>query len=127
MASIKCQVNLLSNKGRKVDVELIKEKSDKLLWKVIKSSGGNLRLYENEGYWEISSGEILSLWYETKGQERKRNPNIKTLVTLVAFNIKQDFFDDIVNNGATIETEFASLYNDNPSEKEVLCKLGRMN
>ncbi len=121
MASVRCTVTLLKGKNRKVDIELSKEKDGKLLWNLIKSSGGNLSLPASKGVWEISSGEILSLW------EHNSQRKVKALIMLIVFDIKQDFLDDIVNNGATIVSENAGLYNDNPSEKEVSCKLARMN
>jgi hypothetical protein len=126
MASIRCTVTLVSDTSRKVDIEIIKEKNSRLLWKEIKSSGGNLHLATPKGTWETNYGDVLTLWYETGGTERKRYPNFKALVTLVLFDVKKDFFDDVINNGKTIETENAGLYNDNPSETEVTCKLARM-
>jgi hypothetical protein len=127
MASIRCTVSMANDKRRKVEIEMIREKDGKLRWRELKSAGGNLHLYSSKGSWEISSGEILSLWYEPEGKERGKYSGLNSLITLIAFSIKQDFFDDIINRGSIVESEFASLYNHNPSEKEVLCKLARMN
>ena len=120
MASVRCTVTLLSNKSRKVDIELRKEKNDKLTWKLIKSSGGSLSLLIPEGVWETNYGDILSLW------DHNAKRKVQDLVMLVVFDIKQDFFDDIINNGKTIVSENAGFYNDNPSEKDVSVKLARM-
>lgn len=121
MSSVRCTVTLLSDKSRKVDVELRKEKDGKLTWKLIKSSGGSLSLLISEGTWETNYGDVLSLWdYNSK---RK----VQNLVMLVVFDIKQDFLDDIINNGTIIVSENAGFYNDNPSEKDVSVKLARMN
>ena len=113
MSSVRCTVTLLSNKSRKVEIELRKEKCEKLTWKVIKSSGGSLSLLIPEGFWETNYGDVLSLWdTNTKRKHQK-------LVVLVVFDIKQDFLDDIINNGTTIVSENAGFYNDNPSETDV--------
>lgn len=51
---------------------------------------------------------------------------VQNLVMLVVFDIKQNFFDEIVNSGKIMASENAGLYNDNPSEKDVSVKLARM-
>jgi hypothetical protein len=120
MLSVRCSVTLLKDKKRKVEIEIRKEKDGKLLWNLIKSSGGNLSLPAPKGTWETNYGDVLSLW------EINPKRKVQNLVMLVVFDIKQDFFDDIFNNGKTIASEHAGLYNDNPSENEVSVKLARM-
>lgn len=120
MASVRCTVSLLANKNRKVDIELRKEKDKKLSWQLIKSAGGNLSLPVSKGTGEVIA-ETLSLWEHNSARK------IKDLVMLVVFNIKPNFMDDIINNGTTIETDEAGLYNDNPSEKDVAVRLARLN
>ncbi len=121
MLSVRCSVTLLKDKKRKVDIELRKEKDGKMLWKEIKSSGGNMALSAPNGTWETNYGDVLSLW------DFNAKRKVQNLVMLIVFDIKQDFFDDIINNGKIITSENAGFYNDNPSEKEVSVKLARMN
>lgn len=120
MLSVRCSVTSLKDKKRKVEIEIRKEKDGKLVWNSIKSSGGSLSLPSPKGTWETSYGDVLSLW------ELNPKRKVQNLVMLVVFDIKQDFFDDIINNGKTITSENADLYNDNPSENEVSVKLARM-
>lgn len=61
MSSIRCRVTLLSNKNRKVDIEIHKEKDGKRLWNLIKSAGGNLPLPTPNGNWETNHGAVLLL------------------------------------------------------------------
>ena len=127
MPSIRCSVTLLSDKSHTVDIEVRKEKKD-FLWKVITASGGSLRLSANDGTWEVFGDNMLIFWYETTGKERKKLvPGYTKLPTLVIHLENDAFFDNIINNGKTIEDNEASLYNDNPSEKKVSGKLARMN
>lgn len=121
MASVRCTVTLLKDKNRKVDIQISKEKGGKRLWNLIKSSGGNLSLPAPAGAWETNHGDVLSLW------EHNARRKHKNLVMLVVWNIKPDFLDEIVNYGATIVSDEAGLYNDNPSETNVSVKLARMN
>jgi hypothetical protein len=127
MASVRCTVSLLSDKNRKVDIEISKGKDNQPLWKIIKSSGGSLRLSADDGTWEVFAN-LLLFWYETTGAERKKMvPGYTKLPTLAIRAMKDDFMDDIVNNGNVIDTDEATLYNANPSEEKVSCKLARMN
>lgn len=121
MAGIRCTVTLLKDKNRKVDIQISKEKDGKREWNLIKSSGGNISLIASKGTWETNHGEILALW------DHNSKRKVKDLVMLIIWNIKQDLFDDIINNGKTIVSEEATLYNDNPAERDVSCKLARMN
>lgn len=121
MLSVRCTATLLKEKKRKVEIELRKEKDGKLLWNSVKSSSGGLALSAPKGTWETNYGDVLSLW------ELNPKRKVQNLVALVVFDIKQDFFDDIINNGTTITSNNAGLYNDNPSEQEVSVKLARMN
>ncbi len=120
MLSVRCSITLLNDKKRKVEIELRKEKGGKLLWSLIKSAGGNMSLPAPTGTWETNYGDILSLW-DFNAKRKMQN-----LVMLVVFDVKQDFFEEIVNNGKTLVSENAGLYNDNPSEKDVSVKLARM-
>ena len=112
MPSVRCSVSLLNDKSRTVDIEIKKEKGGELLWQVLKSAGGSLRLAALNGTWETNFGDILSLW------EQNAKRKVQNLVTLVVFDIKQDFYEDIIGNGKAIVSENAGLYNDNPSEKD---------
>ncbi len=120
MPRVRCMVKLLSDKKRKVEIEIHKEKDGKGLWSLIKSVGGNLYLPATTGTWETSAGDVLSLW------ENNPRRNHQDLVMLVVWNIKRDFWDDIINHGKTFVSTEAGLYNDNPAETEVVCELARM-
>ena len=120
MPRVRCTVKLLSDKKRKVDIEIHKEKNGQRLWSLIKSAGGNLYLPATTGVWETSAGDVLSLW------EHNAQRTHKDLVMLVMWNIKQDFIDQIINYGKTFVSTEAGLYNDNPAETEVVCELARM-
>ncbi len=121
MASVRCTVTLLKDRNRKVDIQINKEKDGTRRWSLIKSSGGSLSLPALKGGWETIHGDVLSL--SEHNSQRKH----KDLVMLVVWNVKPDFLDDIVNNGSTIVSDEAGLYNDNPSETDVSVKLARMN
>lgn len=121
MLSVRCTVTLIEDTKRKVEIELRKDKDGKMEWYPIKSSGGSLALSALKGTWETNYGDILSLW------ELNPKRKVQNLIMLIVFDIKQDFFEDIINNGKTITSENAGLYNDNPSQKDVTVKLTRMN
>lgn len=121
MARVRCTVTLLEDKNRKVDIQISKDKDGKREWNLIKSSGGNIPLTSSKGTWETNYGDVLSLW------ERDSKRKAQDLVMLIVWNITQDFLDHIINNGTTIVSEQATLYNDNPAERDVSCKLARMN
>jgi hypothetical protein len=120
MSGVRCTIKLLSEKKRKVEIEIHKEKNGQRLWSLIKPASGNLSLPATTGTWETSNGDVLSFW------ENNLSRKHQDLVMLVVFNIKRDFWDDIVNNGKTFVSTEAGLYNDNPTETEVLCELRRM-
>lgn len=122
MPRVRCTVKLLSDKNRKVDIEIHKEKDGKRLWSLIKSAGGNLRLPNTTGTWETSNGDILSLFEFNPGRNRRH----QNLVMLLVWNIKRDFVDDVINNGKAFVSTEAGLYNDNPAETEVVCEFRRM-
>lgn len=119
MPGVRCTIKLLSEKKRKVDVEIHKEKNGKRLWSLIKPTG-NLSLPATTGTWETSNGDVLSLW------ENNLSRKHQDLVMLVVFNIKRDFVDEIINNGKAFVSTEAGLYNDNPAETEVVCEFKRM-
>lgn len=120
MISVRCTVTLLSDKNRKVDIQLWKAGPDSFLWKVIESSGGNLRLPASYGTWfNTDWSNILTLFHMSV------NPKMQAGLTLVAYNVKFDFLNDIAS-GKSIVTEDAELYNGNATEQKVSCKLERM-
>jgi hypothetical protein len=120
MPGVRCAIKLLSDKTRKVDIEIHKEKNGQRLWSLIKSVSGILSLPATTGTWETSRGDILAL--------SEHNPRRKhqDLVMLIVWNVKQDFVDQIINNGKTFVSTEAGLYNDNPAETEVVCAFMRM-
>ncbi len=120
MASVRCTVTLLADKNRKVDIEIRKEKDGNRLWNLIKAAGGNLSLPTTTGAWEIIPGDTLSLW------EHNSKRKVQDQVMLVVFDIKKEFMDNIISDGKTIVANDAGLYNGNPSEVDVSCKLARM-
>ncbi len=93
MPRVRCTVKLLSDKKRKVDIEIHKAKDGKGLWSLIKSAGGNLYLQAAAGTWETSAGDVLSLWEHDPSRKRQ------DLVLLLVWNIKRDFWDEIINQG----------------------------
>lgn len=129
MTTVKCTATLISDKTKYIDIEIGKD-GKTFYWNVLKSGGGSLRLSATGGSWDMT-GDMLSLWYEMKGEElkkyQKKYTSMKSLITLIMFDVKASFYEDIVKNGKTYTAENAGLYNDNPSQKEVSCKLSRMN
>ncbi|MGI8787374.1 MAG: hypothetical protein ACR2HG_06400 [Pyrinomonadaceae bacterium] len=124
MFSVRCTVTLLKDKNRKVDIEIFKDPKGNQLWKVIRAAGGSLRLSALEGDWDVNGGEMLSLWYKPTNNE-KTTPFGS--ITLFVEDVKQNFLQDIIGNGTSFVAENASLFNDNPSEKDVTCSFSRMN
>jgi hypothetical protein len=120
MSSVRCTVTLLADKNRKVDIEIRKENNGSQLWKLIKAAGGNLSLPKTTGVWEVIPGDTLALW-----EDGSRKP-VQEGIMLVVFDINKVFMHDIVNDGKTIVANDAGLYNGNPTEKDVSCKLARM-
>ena len=121
MPGVQCRIKLLSEKKRTVDIEIHNEKNGQRLWSLIKSASGSLSLPATTGTWETSAGDVLSLW-----ENNPRRGKHQDLVMLVVWNIKRDFWDEIVNNGKTFVSTEAGLYNDNPAETEVVCEFKRM-
>lgn len=121
MASVKCTVTLVADKNRKVDIEISKDNNGNQLWKLIKAAGGNLSLPKTTGVWEVIPGDTLALW-----EDSRRKP-VQDGIMLVVFDVNKLFMYDIVNDGKTIGPNEAGLYNGNPAEKDVTCKLARMN
>lgn len=118
--SVRCTVTLVADKNRKVDIEISKDNDGNQLWKLIKAAGGNLSLPKTAGVWE-AIGDILALW-----EDSRRKPT-QDGIMLVVFNIDKLFMHDIISEGKTIGPNDAGLYNGNPAEKDVTCKLARMN
>jgi hypothetical protein len=121
MASVRCTVTLLADKNRKVDIEIRKEDDGSRLWKLIKAAGGNLSLPTTTGVWEVIPGDTLALW------EDSSRKIVQDRIMLVVFDINKVFMHDIISDGKTIVANNAGLYNGNPTEKDVMCKLARMN
>ncbi len=121
MISVRCIVTLLSDKNRKVEIQLWKAGADSFLWKLIASSGGSLRVPASYGTWFIADfTDILTLFH---GSPSTANP---PSLTLVAYKVKPDFLNDIAS-GKSIVTDDADLYNGNATEQKVSCKLELMN
>jgi hypothetical protein len=114
MASIRCTVALLPDKNRKVDIKVWKEGTDKFLWQVIEGTGGSLRMSATSGDWFNTDWSNILTFYQS-GK-----------LALVAYNVKFDFLDQVAS-GKTITTDDATLFNNNPAEEKVSCKLERMN
>ncbi|MCY7374821.1 MAG: hypothetical protein LH472_02465 [Pyrinomonadaceae bacterium] len=120
MISAKCTVTLLSDKNRKVDIQLRKEDDGKFFWKVIEPTVGSLRVPASNGTWFIADfSDILTLFHTVGGSAAQGN------LTLVAYKVKPDFLKAILS-GESIVTEDAELYNGNISEQKVSCTLQRM-
>ena len=130
MISVSCIVTLAADNARKVNIQIRKENDGKLLWKVVESSKGNLKLPANEGEWYNSDwSNILTLFYKNEIKTKLLDDTILgsgkkdgTGLMLVAYNIKSDFLNDI-SNGKSIETNDAELFNGNSTEQNVKCKL----
>ncbi|MDQ6787419.1 MAG: hypothetical protein M3033_11490 [Acidobacteriota bacterium] len=121
MSSVRCTVTLLSDKNRKVEIQLWKAGNDSFLWKVIESAGGNLRLPAAYGTWfSADFADILTLYH------MQVTPKMQAGMTLTAYKVKSDFLSQIAS-GNTIVTDDAELYNGNVTEGKVSCKLERMN
>ena len=114
MISAKCTVALLPDKNRKVEIKVWKDGNDKFLWQVIDGAGGSLRMSASSGDWFNSDwSNILTFFQSGK-------------LALVAYQVKSDFLDQVAS-GKTITTDDAMLFNNNPAEEKVSCKLERMN
>ena len=121
MKRVRCTVTLVADKNRKVDIEILKNNDGDQLWKLIKAAGGNLSLPKTTGVWEVIPGDTLALW-----EDSRRKPQ-QDGIMLVVFDIDKTFMHVIISEGKTINAPNAGLYNGNPTEKDVTCRLARMN
>jgi hypothetical protein len=129
MISVTCTITLLTDNNRKVDIQIRKEDDGKLLWKIIESSKGSVKLPAEEGEWfNPDWSNILTLFYKYKpkllddtilgsGAGKKEQG-----LMLVAYNVKSDFLTDVSNN-KSIDTNDAELFNGNYAEQKISCKL----
>lgn len=132
MISVSCTVTLATDKDRKVTIQISKENDGALLWKVIESSKGSIKLPADQGEWfNTDWSNILTLFYKYQGKPRLLDDTIlgpgpgkreEHGLLLVAYNVKSDFLTEI-NNGKSIETSEAELFNGNYTEQMVVCKL----
>jgi hypothetical protein len=121
MKRVRCTVTLVADKNRKVDIEIRKDNDGNQLWNLIKAAGGNLSLPKTTGVWEVIPGDTLALW-----EDSRRKPQQEAIM-LVVFDIDKNFMYDVFSEGKTIDAPNAGLYNGNPAEKDVTCRLARMN
>jgi hypothetical protein len=106
MNKANCEITLIRDSSRKLKIQLFNDQT----WKIIESPNGGLKIVADKGTW-ISPFD----WSKIVTCLSKNS------LVLVIYKISDTFWNDL-SFGKTVESNDASLFNDNANEEKVNCK-----